>query len=627
MRRVQALRPLNAKGIPHRTGDVFILPAGTAKHLATTTPPLVRLLADHALTSPHDPNSWTRFDGRELRVCADESPAHWYVVVCLNIWNDRPALERTMPSWLPYVDRVIVVDGAYGTKTPKPSTDGLLAYLKKVEPVKGETFIICNGAWPDQCAKRTRYFGIGEELVAEIGPRPVLLFVVDADETVTGAEKLRRLPLFDVGWVELNNPTIYRRTYGQPRLFRAQAELEYRGRHHWVYSGEHLLATHQYGGRGWLHRWASGVALANDRHARPAVRKAAKQTHVKTQLQAEVMAVAEPGRTDKSDAPSGAREALRILQFAPYDPGMVAYRLHTGINTTTPHASVMVRKSSGVTFGNPTQFDAAVDPAFMNSLLGVADVAHCHLDYGLLHASKAKKLPRWTVIHHHGSMFRKMLSYFSVADVRADLRLVSNLELLRYGDGLKWLPNPMPVAEYRTLRSRMAYTPNGTFRVGHSPSKPEIKGTFEFVAACERLQASGVKVEPVLMHGVTHREAMNMKATCDAFFDSFDLGIQCSGLEAGAMGIPVLAGDDFVRQQYEQHVGSVPYVFVRDGADLEAQLARLVHDEGHRERCAVVVRQYVTDWHDEAAVALRYLDLLDEAVHWRQALRVGRLSA
>ncbi|KKW05440.1 MAG: hypothetical protein UY40_C0020G0017 [candidate division CPR1 bacterium GW2011_GWC1_49_13] len=235
-----------------------------------------------------------------------------------------------------------------------------------------------------------------------------------------------------------------------------------------------------------------------------------------------------------------------------------------------------------------------------------------------LHPEQGEVLvsPQRVVIHHHGTLFRKMSDWFNLADpTLARLRLISNFELRRYGDGLRWLPNPIPVAEYRALRS-LYFQPSPCVRIGHSPSKRELKGTETFLAAVETMRRVGLAVEPVLIENQPHGEALRLKASCDLFFDSFDLGLQCSGLEAGAMGIPVLAGDEYVRAEYEREVGSVPYVFVTPETLADAMIDLAQHEE-ERQGAAERLASYVTEYHDEAAVALRYLDLLDEAFRWR----------
>src|SRR5690606_29749117 len=80
---------------------------------------------------------------------------------------------------------------------------------------------------------------------------------------------------------------------------------------------------------------------------------------------------------------------------------------------------------------------------------------------------------------------------------------------------------------------------------------------------------------------------------------------------------PVIAGDGHVAAEYRTHFREVPYTLAEDASQLEEALAALATDAAFRERETERVAAYVLRHHDEAAVALRYLDLLDDAIHWR----------
>lgn len=560
---------------------------------------------------------WGMTRGATLTAVAPPTLTKSRIVACVSVWDDRHALTRGAPRWVPYVDHVIVVDGPYrGMPLDRARTLGWQGAAKALglPPERVRYLAPDPNGWVDQCAKRTAYL--------EAATPGDLLFIVDADELVTGAEcLLEPMPTgLDVGWVRIEYPQLYCRRYRQPRLIRARPGLRYGGRHHWIWCGSSLVATHQYGGPGW---WHDTIPLLIEN--RPDLRgiRPRGASHARTiQAAREGCAVA---LSASSDQQMLAREALRILQLTTYDPGNVVYRLHTALNSTTPHASIFGRHAGDNPFAAPMQYDVGPDIEVIRSAAREADLIHCHLSY---HALQQIGPPEGTpvVIHHHGTMYRRAPQILDAKDAQwAGLRLVSNLELLQYGDDLHWLPNPVPVVRYQRLRADLRETPEPgvPFLVGHSPSKPELKGTASFLEACARLQGRGVPIEPVLLQGLPLAQAIAGKARCDAFFDSFWLGIQCSGLEAAAMGIPVLAGDIQVRDAYVARLGECPYTFVEDVGALEAALDRLYADHEWRTREAQRVRAYVEQYHDYAAVALRYLDLLDAAFGWRMALRVG----
>lgn len=613
---VRTLEVHRAYDVRREVGEVYEADPNTAAHLVAFNY-VERVLVER---------DWTLLPDRELRAEQLPDPAWPKIVACVNIWNDTSALRETLPTWIDHVDAIVVADGPYTTtgSTEAQSTDGLVEFvagLLDADRPELEAHQVPPQVWPDQNAKRTALI----QYAAEKYPGALLL-IVDADEYVNGAERLRETPYGDVAWVRLVNSPTYKRPYSQPRLVRAVPGLRYDGRHHWLYRGDDLLATHQYGGAGVEHRWAP-ITLRNVRGlGHSPARAAAKQQHMLAQFAREQAKTTGTGQA--SDRSVGARESLRIAQTSIYDAGFVGYRLHTALNTTTPHSSALFtdRTPARNPFQGPGQFDLNGDQQELWNLLSQADVVHCHLDYSGIDRVKVK--PERLVIHHHGTMFRKTPGpgWYNVFDpMRAGLRLVSNLELLQYGDGLHFLPNPVPVARYRRLR---ATTPRhaGPFRIAHSPSKRELKGTEAFLAVCERLRSKGVNVEPLLIERQSHADALALKGTADACFDSFWLGMQCSGLEAAAMGLPVIAGDKHVATEYRKQFGEVPYTFADTEAELEAAIVQLVTDAEFYRTEAARVSRYVTQHHDDAAVALRYLDLLDDAFQWRQAMQALRAT-
>lgn len=601
---VRAIRRLRTDDKLRAIGDVFELPEFDAQHLEERG--YVK-----AVRKPGHKLDWYSLDGRELRAPVIQTGKKaGRVVACVSIWNDFPALQQTMPTWLDHVDAVIILDGTYdGVKTP--STDGLVEWVKQQE--KNKVLYICE-AWASQAKKRTRFF--------EMTTKGDVLFIVDADESVTGAEALKDLPFGQVGMVTITS-NLYTRPYGQPRIFRYQPDMRYEGRHSWVYRGDNkLVSTHQYAGTGISH-FVTPIRLHNERR----LGQTPERVEVKAQIQRAQYEKEKDtvGLSVASDRDIGGRESLRILQLTTYDPGLVAFRLHTAINATTPHNSALVRRMNDNPFSGPTQLAIGEEPTKeMRALLETADIVHSHLEYAILAEWEERGWlrPQVQVIHHHGTVLRTATKWFEVVDPRRSaLRLISNWELTKYASEARWLPNPVPVAHYQAVRAMAKHKRGKVLRVCHSPSKRELKGTADFLLACE---AAGV--EPVLIEKKSHEESIRIKATCDVAFDSFWLGIQCSGVEAGAMGLPVIAGDEYVWTQYKAAGISHPYTYAPTREALTECLVRLSSDKQYFEEEADAAFQYVLEYHDEAAVALRYLDYLDEAVHWRQQMKLGRFN-
>lgn len=555
---------------------------------------------------------WTTYKGRELDSTVVDRSAFGVpkrIVACLNVWDDVHALRHTVPQWMPHVDHVVAVDGSYDTVgTPALSTDGTREYLRQFAKVR-----LIDASGLSQCAKRSLYF--------EATQPGDVLFIVDADEMVASAASLRSMPLCDVGWVQIQS-TIYARPYGQPRIIKWRPGLRYRGRHHWIFQEERLVCTHQYGGSGFIHAIVP-LTLSNQRGlGRSKSRLHVKKGSLARQSAVEKSLSAIPASA-MSDAKIGGREALQIVQYAYRDDGLAPSRFHTAINRTTPHWSVFFKSRPGP-FEVPEQYSPRTHSGILPGILKTADVLHYHVAMspapGPTHAA--------VVFHHHGTMFRSnAAAYMAEAKKRNALVLLSNLELFSWvGSGsAHFMPNVMPVGRYSLMRRKFQRAFDGTqpFRVAHSPSQPQRKGTDAFLAACARLKARGIPIEPILMHNMSHADVLRVKATCHAAFDSFWLGLQCSGLEAAAMGLPVIGGDPTVAQRYREKFGFVPYTFANEAEELEQALSKLVSDADFRKQEADRVHRYVLDHHDESSVTLLYLDLLDTQFGWRSRPRTA----
>lgn len=551
---------------------------------------------------------WGGVPGRDLTVL--DTPGDWKrIVACLNIWQDLVALQKSYLTWYPHVDHVIAVDGAYWNfKELVPhaySDDGTLEFLQSLDKVQ---LVHCSDFWRNQCEKRTTYF--------QLSKPGDLLFIVDADEYVTGAENLRATPDLDVGWVQYSNP-LYTRRQGFPRVFRGGQDYRYEGRHHWIYDWENqgaLVTTAQEGGQ--VEHRLLPIHIENSRGS--------KRPWPRRQVDIDSRALQVKTEAQIGDAQVGGREPLRVLQLATLDAGMVVYRLHSAINTTTPHESIMGTRDHDRPYQEPWQFDLGADQDTLRRALATTDVLHCHLNY-LERDILGWRKNAQVVIHHHGTMFRENPKATNARDeVNAAVRLVSNLELLQYGDNLHYLPNPVPVTRYLKLAEQVRpLAGEGIVRIAHSPSKRHFKGTEDFLEVISILHGKGVPVKGVLIEKTSHQESLSLRATCDISFDSFFLGMQCSGLEGAAMGQPVIAGDAHVKAEYEKRYGHCPYTFAADKKELEEQIVLLVTNPGYFETEALRVYNHVKKYHDYSAVAISYLDILDSALQWRTKLSLG----
>lgn len=331
--------------------------------------------------------------------------------------------------------------------------------------------------------------------------------------------------------------------------------------------------------------------------------------------------------------------SLKIFQGTGYDPGNAVYRFHSAVNEYSRHCSAFVKTvtSNNDPFHCPTQYNATKHPAMARALALDADVIHCHIDWAPIRNIGLGPVPRrgqLLIKHYHGTQFtpdglkplpdreQVPMVYAAADDLVAGVIVGARLTLCALRPGrIQWLPITVPVARYAAMATgRAPWEPsaNRPFRIAHSPTMAKLKGTAVFQKAIRKLKAEGLPVEAVMITGKTHAAALQLKATADACFDSFALGIQGSGLEAAAMGQPVIAGDRDVQKLYQAELGYCPYTFA-DSRGLMDVIARMATDFDYYATEQRRVGQYVREIHDYPAVARRYEGILSAAMKNRRA--------
>ena len=329
----------------------------------------------------------------------------------------------------------------------------------------------------------------------------------------------------------------------------------------------------------------------------------------------------------------------RVLQLTQYDPGSAGYRYHSAFNHAADvdghdGTSAFVRFGSSNPFCDLRQFDGTRQRAAVNHLFDTADVVHVHMDYTTL--DEGHCMARWPdrtrqllVRHYHGSQgpesFKNgtyRLVQQALDDQVGALQIGARLyHPKRYGAHIPWIPIPVPVDDYAALRAQhwvpVEQRPDKRVRICHSSTNDRVKGTVALDCILPDLIDKGWPISYVKIGNTKHERCLAIKASCDITFDSFWLGIQGSGLEAAAMGQPVIAGDSQVREDYIDETGSCPYTFCQQPDDLIKVLEPLVFDEQHRAAEAARVGAYVREYHDYAAVGRKYWALVGAALKER----------
>lgn len=222
-------------------------------------------------------------------------------------------------------------------------------------------------------------------------------------------------------------------------------------------------------------------------------------------------------------------------------------------------------------------------------------------------------LPGWTerplVMHHHGTIFREWRTRYlndSVEQFRA-YPICSTIDLTLLGPGIEWLPNPVDIGRMRQIRAE-SFLPHEELRAAHSPTNAPIKGTDAFIRAC---QGAGFDLD--LIQWTDWRSCLYRKARADLVLDQLTFGYGLSGIEALAMGIPVIGGckDRRVIDLMWGTFGNLPFLLADEGS-LPGMVAYM-RDPEARAASAAVGHAIVREWHEESKVAARLAGIYEKA--------------
>lgn len=229
-----------------------------------------------------------------------------------------------------------------------------------------------------------------------------------------------------------------------------------------------------------------------------------------------------------------------------------------------------------------------------------ADVVHLQLGFEAEALVQGPRRP--TVVHHHGTVFRRNRDRLLREQRRRKaLGLVSTLDLyLMAPDDVAWSPITSDLDWLASLRTPID---DGTLRIAHAPTNRAVKSTDAFLVAVGRLAAE-TPVEVLLIEGRTWAVCLAAKASADVYFDQVILGYGASAVEAWGMGIPVIAGAaPATLEEIRRRAGGLPFVLADEGSIYEA--LRLLADPIERARWAAVGLDFARRFHAEEVAVPR----------------------
>jgi len=285
---------------------------------------------------------------------------------------------------------------------------------------------------------------------------------------------------------------------------------------------------------------------------------------------------------------------LRIIQFAREDFAGVGIKIVQAMRRAG-HVCHLVCPMVHPQYRYPQdipQFDARA-----RRLLAAADVVIAHVNISSLKGGWGKTKRRFVYVH--GTKFRRNPGPVIRWARENKIKLVcSTVDLSRHSTNLIYNPTPI---DSSTLRATWKPPPRGPLVVAHSPSSRAGKGTGEFLKACRQLRGL---VKPLLIEKVDNARCVAMKAGAHVFFDSFHIGLQVSGLEAMAIGMPIIAGGDrWVLDETRRRFKTQPYLWVQNVGQLKAQLTSLANKAAYYETWRSRASDFVTKVHSYEAAA------------------------
>jgi len=308
---------------------------------------------------------------------------------------------------------------------------------------------------------------------------------------------------------------------------------------------------------------------------------------------------------------------LNILMLTTNDPAGTAIAFTKAINRCTGHSCRLVTTEVRYNFF----FEKDLHLPALNrdgiqeveALLQGADVLHFHLladEHMALGPLQVRDYVagKRIVHHHHGHPhFRANPESYRQKHLRNGRRvLVSTPDLLRLLPEAVWQPNLVPLFDPLFLPQDPGW--NGTARIGHAPTRKELKNTRELLQAVAELKPRPLGCDVVLdvIENCLYRDCLKRKNRCHVVFDHMQGYYGVSSLESLSQGKPVIAGlDAWNRRHIEDFAGTdrLPWVIAHTQDELRNTLERYIVDSERRERTGRYSREFMENgWSEQRVI-------------------------
>ncbi|MFQ6105020.1 MAG: glycosyltransferase [Candidatus Glassbacteria bacterium] len=211
------------------------------------------------------------------------------------------------------------------------------------------------------------------------------------------------------------------------------------------------------------------------------------------------------------------------------------------------------------------------------------------------------------VTMYYGSDLR-LRGIHPVVEAASDLNLTIEYDHLSLYPNVKFLFLPMDLSRFAATETARDERP---LRIGHSPTRRELKGTESVIRAVDRVSKEH-EVELVLIEGLPHEEAVRLKSRCHIFIDQVGnaggTGYGVSSVESLAMAIPTIT--DFA-PDLEEFLPDHPFILANPD-NLPEKISALVEDPDLRRAKGEEGRQWVMRNHHADRVAERIYGFYSE---------------
>jgi glycosyltransferase involved in cell wall biosynthesis len=190
-----------------------------------------------------------------------------------------------------------------------------------------------------------------------------------------------------------------------------------------------------------------------------------------------------------------------------------------------------------------------------------------------------------TLVHHHGSHYRTNGGPPGIS---------STIDLELAGAG-PWIPSPIDLDSIESAPRK-----NAVLTIAHAPTNRALKSTEAFEDAVHRLEKR-IPLRVLLIEGVANAECLRLKATADIYFDQTAYGYGVNGIEAMALGIPVVAGAQPDTLAEMERRFPIPF-YTSTEDTLYYDLLDLVSSQVRRDYWGRMGLEHVRRFHDERVV-------------------------